>query len=338
MDGWECVVKKDEFSKGDLCVYVEIDSVVPERPEFEFLRDRKFRVRTIRLRGQISQGLVLPISILPGTVAIEEGADVTEVLGITKYDPEAQKEREVAAKQPAQHKNPFVRYMGRFSWFRKLFLKSKRKGGFPEWIAKTDETRIQNLPELFRMERDRGTPFSVTEKIDGQSATYYLRKWSRFRYEFGVCSRNIKLETPDNSSYWTVAKNYNIELTLRDLAKKMNASTIVLQGEIIGPGIQGNKYNRYTYQFFAFNFIVDGKKYQTESIQRILGRYGISAVPIVGTNILLPETIHDLVEYANHESVLRNGQKREGVVMRNYNRDISFKVINPEFLLEDTES
>lgn len=338
MDGWECVVKKDEFSKGDLCVYVEIDSVVPERPEFEFLRDRKFRVRTIRLRGQISQGLVLPISILPGTVAIEEGADVTEVLGITKYDPEAQKEREVTAKQPAQHKNPFVRYMGRFSWFRKLFLKSKRKGGFPEWIAKTDETRIQNLPELFRMERDRGTPFSVTEKIDGQSATYYIRKWSRFRYEFGVCSRNIKLETPDNSSYWTVAKNYNIELTLRDLAKKMNASTIVLQGEIIGPGIQGNKYNRYTYQLFAFNFIVDGKKYQTESIQRILGRYGISAVPIVGTNILLPETIHDLVEYANHESVLRNGQKREGVVMRNYNRDISFKVINPEFLLEDTES
>ena len=338
MDGWECVVKKDEFSKGDMCVYVEIDSVVPERPEFEFLRDRKFRVRTIRLRGQISQGLVLPLSILPGTVAKEEGTDVTEALGITKYDPEAQKEREVASKQPAQHKNPFVRYMGRFSWFRKLFLKSKRKGGFPEWIAKTDETRIQNLPELFRMERDRGTPFSVTEKIDGQSATYYLRKWSRFRYEFGVCSRNIKLETPDSSSYWTVAKNYNIELTLRDLAKKMNASTIVLQGEIIGPCIQGNKYNRYTYQFFAFNFIVDGKKYQTESIQRILGRYGISAVPIVGTNILLPETIHDLVEYANHESVLRNGQKREGVVMRNYNRDISFKVINPEFLLEDTES
>lgn len=338
MDGWECVVKKDEFSKGDLCVYVEIDSVVPERPEFEFLRDRKFRVRTIRLRGQISQGLVLPLSILPEGVAKEEETDVTEVLGITKYDPEAQKEREVAAKQPTQHKNPFVRYMGRFSWFRKLFLKSKRKGGFPEWIAKTDETRIQNLPELFCMERDRGTPFSVTEKIDGQSATYYLRKWSRFRYEFGVCSRNIKLETPDSSSYWTVAKNYNIELTLRDLAKKMNASTIVLQGEIIGPGIQGNKYNRYTYQLFAFNFIVDGKKYPTESIQRILGRYGISAVPIVGTNILLPETIHDLVEYANHESVLRNGQKREGVVMRNYNRDISFKVINPEFLLEDTES
>ena len=338
MDGWECVVKKDEFSKGDLCVYVEIDSVVPERPEFEFLRDRKFRVRTIRLRGQISQGLVLPLSILPEGVAKEEETDVTEVLGITKYDPEAQKEREVAAKQPAQHKNPFVRYMGRFSWFRKLFLKSKRKGGFPEWIAKTDETRIQNLPELFRMERDLVTPFSVTEKIDGQSATYYIRKWSRFRYEFGVCSRNIKLETPDSSSYWTVAKNYNIELTLRDLAKKMNASTIVLQGEIIGPGIQGNKYNRSTYQFFAFNFIVDGKKYQTESIRRILGRYGISAVPIVGTNILLPKTIHDLVEYANHESVLRNGQKREGVVMRNYNRDISFKVINPEFLLEDTES
>ena len=335
VDGWECVVQKGEFHTGEHIVYIEVDSIVPERPEFEFLRDRKFRVRTIKLRGQVSQGLVLPLSILPNGAPTNLGADVTDVLGIKKYDPEAQQEAQLLTKQPIKPKSALVRFLMRFKWYRKLFMKSKRKGGFPDWIVKTDETRIQNLTALFEAERNKGTEFSVTEKMDGQSATYYLRKVSRRKCEFGVCSRNIYLGTPDNSSYWTVAKKYNIEKVLRQLIG--DYETIVLQGEICGNQIQGNKYHISNYELFAFNLIFPEHKCTTAEIKELLAPYGIRSVPIVEEGKTLPDTIAELVEYSKGYSMVRNGQKREGVVMRNVKNNISFKVINPDFLLAEKD-
>ena len=131
VDGWECVVHKDEFQPGQHIVYIEVDSQLPERPEFEFLRDRKFRVRTIKLRGQVSQGLVLPLSVLPNGTKCYLGDDVTEVLGITKYDPQAQQEALLLSNQPKKPANPIAKFLMRFKWYRRLFAKSKRKGGFP---------------------------------------------------------------------------------------------------------------------------------------------------------------------------------------------------------------
>lgn len=335
VDGWECVVQKDAFHVGEHIVYVEVDSVVPERPEFEFLRNRKFRVRTIKLRGQVSQGLVLPLSILPNGTGCDLGDDVTDALGITKYDPEAQQEAQLLTRQPQVPKSAFERFFMRFKWYRKLFMKPKRKGGFPDWIVKTDETRIQNLMTLFETERNKGTKFSVTEKMDGQSATYYLRRVSRRKYEFGVCSRNIRLGEPDTSSYWTVAKKYNIEDVLKQLIGEHE--TIVLQGEICGNQIQGNKYHISGYELFAFNLIYPDHKCGTAEIKELLEPYGIKTVPIVEENKELPSTIAELVEYSKGHSVIRSGQKREGVVMRNVQRNISFKVINPDFLLAEKD-
>lgn len=334
VDGWECVVQKDEFHVGDHVVYVEVDSVMPERPEFEFLRDRKFRVRTIKLRGQVSQGLVLPLSILPeGNYSLED--DVTELLGVTKYDPEAQQEAMLLQKQPAPPKNALIRFLMRFKWYRKLFMKSKRKGVFPEWITKADETRIQNLTTLFNHERDKGTKFSVTEKVDGQSATYYLRKISKRKYEFGVCSRNIYLGTPDNSSYWTVAKQYDIEKALKKLIGDNN--TIVMQGEICGTGIQGNKYHINGYELFVFNLIFPDHKCTTAEIAELCAPLGLKTVPILEEEKVLPQTIAEMVEYSKGNSVVRKEQKREGVVVRNIRNNISFKVINPDFLLAEKD-
>jgi len=332
VDGWECVVQKDEFHVGDHIVYVEVDSVVPERPEFEFLRDRKFRVRTIKLRGQVSQGLVLPMTILPvGRYAL--GSDVTEILGITKYDPQAQQEAMLLQKKPPQ--NRFVKFMMRFKWYRKLFAKPKRKGGFPDWIAKTDETRIQNLTTLFEVEQKRGTPFSVTEKMDGQSVTYYLRRLSKRKFAFGVCSRNIYLGTPDNSSYWTIARQYDIENVLKKLIG--DYETVVMQGEICGSGIQGNKYHISNYDLFVFNLIFPDRKCTTPEIAELVAPLGLKTVPILEEGKVLPETIAELVEYSKGSSVVRKGQKREGVVMRNLKNNISFKVINPDFLLAEKD-
>lgn len=337
VDGWECVVQKGEFAVGQHIVYIEVDSIVPDRPEFEFLRDRKFRVRTIKLRKQVSQGLVLPMSILPpGTYALD--MDVTEILGIKKYDPQAEQERQLLAcaddNRVKQHGKLF-QFMMRFRWFRKCFGPKPKKKGFPAWIVKTDEERIQNKTTMFENEKKNGTRFMVTEKIDGQSATYFLEKIGRKKYEFGVCSRNIRLGKPDNSSYWSIAAKYDIKSVLMQLIG--DHDRIVLQGEIIGPGIQKNKYRVNGYDFYAFNLIFPDHKCDTREIARLLQPFSIKAVPVLEEGKVLPETIADLVEYAKGTSTLLAGQKREGVVMRSYDPDISFKVINPDFLLANDE-
>lgn len=338
VDGWECVIaKKDGFQIGDKIVYVEIDSIVPDRPEFEFLRDRKFRVRTIKLRGQVSQGLVLPISILPSVRDYQVNDDVTEILGIKKYDPQAEQEERLLNNSTYKTNIWYPSFLMRFKWFRNIILKPK-KGGFPSWIAKTDEERIQNKTIMFDIEKKNGTLFSVTEKIDGQSGTYFLEQTGRKKYEFGVCSRNIRLSRPDNSSYWTVARQFEIEKCLKSLIAWFdNCRRVVLQGEIIGTGIQGNKYKVNGYDFYAFNLIIDGKKIPTTEMTNFLAPSGIKSVPIVDENVELKETIQDMVEYSKGKSVLIPSQKREGVVMRNYDKNISFKIINPDFLLAEKD-
>ena len=153
--GWQLVIKKDELKQGDLCVYVEIDSILPERDVFEFLRNKQFRIKTVRLRGQVSQGICFPLNILPEGLLIEEGADMTGSLGIAKYEPPV----------PA-------------------CLNGIMKGDFPSFIPKTDETRVQVLQTL--LDEHEGKPCYVSEKLDGSSATYYIKYGV-----FGVCSRNM---------------------------------------------------------------------------------------------------------------------------------------------------
>ena len=330
VDGWECVIKKNEgFKAGDSVVYIEIDSIVPDKPEFEFLRDRKFRVRTIRLRGQVSQGLVLPTSILPKKYPLD--ADVTEVLGIKKYDPQAEQEAMMLTTNK-EASNPIIKWLLRFGWFRKLYIKPK-KGGFPAWIVKTDEERIQNKTRMFEIEKALGTVFSVTEKVDGQSVTFFLERFG-LTDEFGVCSRNLRLFKPDTSSYWTTASQLNIKDVLKSIIG--NEKRVVLQGEILGTGIQGNKYKVDGYDFYAFNLIYPNRKVPTEEMAEILKPFGIKTVPLLDNAFTLKDTIPEMVEVAKGQSTLLN-IKREGIVLRNYKRNISFKVINPEFLLAEKD-
>ena len=180
--------------------------------------------------------------------------------------------------------------------------------------------------------------FDSTEKIDGSSATYFIKKTKVLglfnRYDFGVCSRNLRLKTPNSSYYWKIAKGYNIANILIDLLDKFNASKIVLQGEIVGKGIQKNKYHIKGFDFFAFNLIIDGKKHRTIDIQKILKPYKINTVPILDTNVELLDNIDEMVKNAQGKSTLYNTE-REGKVWRDINNNISFKVINPKFLLKN---
>lgn len=330
VDGWECVVKKSEgFKPGDKIVYVEIDSIMPDRPEFEFLKDRNMRVKTIKLRGQISQGLVLPLSVLPKGGEYKVGDDVTDILGVKKYDPQAEQEEKAAG----GGKRGIKKYLMRFAWFRRFFGK-KERDEFPNWISKTDEERIQNKVVMFEHERDQRTPFIVTEKIDGTSGTFYIKRIRKNKFEFGVCSRNRRLTPHDNSSYWAVCDKFDIKRCLKGLLDAYDANSVILQGEIIGTGIQGNKYEVTGYDFYAFNLIADGVKINTVDMTAMLGWYNIKSVPIVEEEFTLPDTIAELVEYSKGRSKLLPSREREGLVIRSYEKNISFKVINPDFLIK----
>jgi hypothetical protein len=332
--GWELVVKKGEFKVGELCIYCEVDSVLPDKKEFEFLRDRKFRIKTIKLKGQVSQGICFPLGIIPMTI-LKEGEDVTERIGIVKYETPTEKNERKRIEIKA---NKVKRFLMKYSFFRELIYKPS-KSGFPSFIKKTDEDRIQLFPRICEDHKD--TIFQVTEKLDGQSATYFLvrneKKWFEFwkdKFVFGVCSRNYHLLREDNSSWWTVAKQLDMKSKLLRIIN--DNKYIVIQGEILGAGIQGNKYGIEGYDFYVFNIFND-KKTLDNSYQRVnCSLLGLKVVPMIDDFLKLKPTIRENVEYAKGQSNL-NSCLREGLVFRNYEKNISFKIINPDFLLKYDE-
>ena len=307
VDGWKVVVAKNvEHKVGDMVVYCEIDSFLPIKEEFEFLRKSSykkmsdgtegFRLRTIKLKGQVSQGLILPLKDLqlPNKDLLEVGMDVTNLLGISKYEPPI----------PAE-------------------LSGKVKGLFPSFLRKTDEERVQNLSNEY--ENLKQHKFYVTEKLDGSSATFY----SKYGV-FGVCSRNLELLETEGNTFWKVARELKLEewLTSQDV----NYS---IQGELIGESIQGNPYKikGQTVGFFnAFN--IDTQEYLgLEEFEKLISSMGIKSVPILDREFTLPDTIDELLTYADEKSVLNSNFDREGVVIRSLDRKISFKVISNKFLL-----
>lgn len=360
--GWQVVVSKhDNFTVGGNVIYIEIDSIVPnDREEFAFLKDRKYRVKTIKLRGQVSQGLIMPTSILPkGTYNV--GDDVTDILGIKKYEPKTtntppeSNEMRLRGAHPKLYRRPWFKKMMRYEWFRKitfkLFLPKKKNSGWPAWIVKTDEERVQNMLWVLQNKK----PMIVTEKLDGTSSTYSLHK-EGLKWKFYVCSRNVVQDTPDKKSYlndvnniegnvyWEMANKYNIEKALTILKDKLDAREYVtLQGETVGEGIQKNKYNFKGHDIFFFNLIVDGKKIDSLSASQLLEILYFANceifdekfrwVPIITTKYILPDTFEELMEYSTGKSTLED-TLREGYVFRNYDDNISFKCVSNDFLLK----
>jgi hypothetical protein len=327
--GWQCVIsKRDGFKVGDLVVYIEVDSIVPPSTEFEFLRESKFRIKIAKRRGQISEGLVMPMDILSAHKNLwREGDDVTELLGITKY--ESQSDIEQNATFTVVSKNPFIKFMRRFAWFRKYFGEKKLDGNFPTFISKTDEDRIQIHPEWLEQYAD--LPFQVTEKLDGQSATYALVKKGK-QYDFIVCSRTQR-RFLDGSNWWKIVRQTKIESLLHELIG--SNEWVAIQGEIVGAGIQGNKYGLSGIKLFAFQIVVPSGRISPHSIEAILNRFGVECVPMVSWSFRLPDSVSTMVDIAKGmKSLLNKTKLREGIVLRNYENKVSFKVINPEFLLK----
>jgi RNA ligase (TIGR02306 family) len=315
--GWKVVAAKDVNHKvGDLVVYCEIDSFLPIKEEFEFLRKSSykkmsdgtegFRLKTIKLRGQVSQGLILPIKELSifqfaSSSNLSEGDDVTNILGITKYEPPI----------PAE-------------------LAGKVKGGFPSFIPKTDEERVQNLSKEYdEWKLQSKHKFYVTEKLDGSSATYYIKDGV-----FGVCSRNLELLETEGNTFWKVARELDLENKMKSL--NMNIS---LQGELIGEGIQGNPYKikGQTVRFFTGFDIDNFKRISFPQLVVMLMKLNLQYVPVLNNEFgfVLPDTIEGMLEYAENKSQLNEDTEREGVVVRSMDGTISFKAISNKFLLSE---
>jgi len=314
VNGWKVVVAKNVGHKiGDYVIYCEIDSFLPIKEEFEFLRKSSykkmadgsegFRLKTIKLRGQVSQGLIIPINILMNyknfVLEFDEGSDVSEILGIIKYEPPV----------PAE-------------------LAGIAKGLFPSFIPKTDEERIQNLSEeISKWNNEYSEGFYVSEKLDGSSATFYYNDGV-----FGVCSRNLELLETEGNTFWRVAREMDLENKMRSLGYNVS-----LQGELVGEGIQGNPYKIKGQKVFFFNvFNIDKHEYAgTHEFVNTIHGLSLDTVPKLETNYILPNTIEEILQYADGKSYLNPHFDREGVVMRSKDRKISFKAISNKFLLNE---
>jgi len=338
VEGWSIIVKKGEYDIGDKTVFVEIDSVLPEKPEFEFLRSKKFRIKTMKMAGVLSQGICFPLSVLPQDKEYNLEEDVTDLMGIKQYeatqdiDPE-----DVKIETPKRFNSPIFRVLFKVAFIRKLLLPKKQKKGFPGFISKTDETRIQNMPFILK---NKDIKFVVREKIDGQSGTFFLQKldkkwfWQKQGYDFGVCSRNLRLWNENSSSQWFVAKKYNIKAVLEDLIGDYDF--VAIQGECIAPNVQGNKYKVKEPDFYAFNLIYPSGRINCLDGEKRLQKYGIKWCPLIDDDYLSPDTVNEMLDFATGKSALSN-ILREGIVLRNYEKNISFKAVSPDFLIKNDE-
>ena len=328
IEGWHVIVGKSDFQIGDKCIYIEIDSVLdPQNPVFEQARKRCNRVRTMKMGSVFSEGIAYPLSAFGmNPDDWNEGDDVTEKLHIIKYDEYGDSDKEIP-NLPNPKYNKFQLF-----WY-KLFGFPKRKGksdGFPSLVSKTDETRIQNIPEVLQNKE----PVIVSQKIDGQSGTYLLEKTGFFGKEkFTVTSRNHTVEK-DTSNYWQIAMKYDLKERMSLLRQELNVPWVCIQGEIAGPGIQKNPSQLKELDFFAFNLITPNGRYGTKEMVEIMYKYGIPTVPIIDYNYILPDTVDEMLTYATGPDILNPQVLREGVVIRSQDGQKSFKAVSPEYLIK----
>jgi len=304
VNGWWVVSKKGEYSEGDRCVYFEVDSVLPIKPEYEFLRKscyvnkdwvEGFRLKTIKLRKQVSQGLVVQVPDELKESPI--GSDVTEHLEVTKWEPPI----------PAN-------------------LAGQVKGNFPSFIRKTDQERLENCYEELKRTHHY-EEFEATLKLDGSSCTIYIKDGV-----YGVCSRNLDLEMNDenkDNSFVKMALKW--EDNIRGLGRN-----IAIQSELMGPGVQGNREKLKEHELFVFDvFDIDAHSYlgSAERLGIIKG-IGLKHVPILDTCKPLLLDLDMIIKNSDVPSL--SNKVAEGVVYKSIESpDVSFKVINHKFLLKE---
>lgn len=350
IQGWKVIVGKDQFNVGDNCVYFEIDSILPDVEMFSNIKTRsKLRIKTMKLGGVYSFGFCISIDDAKKLSKelktkwprkLKEGLDVTEILKVEKYEEDEWNRR---AKGYTKPHGPIYKWFMRFAWFRKLVQPKKLSRAWPEFLIKTDEERVENLVNAFERWRDEKIPFHITSKMDGQSATFCLKE-----KEFIVCSRNCRLNrrTQSDSLFFETAEKYRIEDLLRyiktDLVEDLHIGNkveyVCLQGEQCGPTINGNRIGLKDIKLYIFNLIIKTEEgiFKLNPMTFETEFYNFSkleCVPYLGETVL-PENIDELRKMSYGYYNGDGKHLREGIVLRNYDKNISFKCVNPDYLLK----
>lgn len=351
-NGWWVIIgKNDNLQVGDKCVYFEVDSKVNAKDErFAFLEKRNYKIKTQKMCKVISQGLLMPLSLFPELGDAEINTDVTDILKVTyaveednarkKVDPDA-KYKAMAARKPNIFKKSWARWMMRRTWGRKFmfFFFGKKKDnprGFPTFVSKTDEERVENQP--WRI--GDGKTYLCTEKLDGTSCTYALERKGKKKFEFYVCSRNVRQQDEkqecyhDHNIYWDLAFKYNIEAVLRDiLTLRPDLKWVCIQGEGVG-SVQGNPLKLTEDDLYVFNFKDSAVgRWGSYEARILLDKYGMKWVPILG-EVQMPDTMEELKQLATGKSVVNPNVMREGLVYRSLDGSDSFKNVSREYLLK----
>jgi RNA ligase (TIGR02306 family) len=319
VDGWNVVVQKGLYNVDDLAVYFEIDSFIPNALAPFLTKEGHYpkvyegvqgeRLKTVRLRKQRSQGLLMPLSEITATlqfasyqdgveVDLTEGTDLTDLLGILKWEPT------ISAQ-----------------------LAGQVKGNFPSLVPKTDQERIQNLAR--ELGKWKGNTWTVTEKLEGSSCTMYLSTEG----DFEVCSRNLSLKFSESNTFWGQAIRYDVEAKMRE----RGMCGVAIQGELVGPGIQDNIYGLSHHDFYVFHIydVKEGKKLRLGTREVICEMLGLKHVPVLkyAETVGAEDTVADILEYAEGKSQLNPKQEREGVVFEcNVDTNISWKAISNKYL------
>lgn len=326
--GWNIVARKGEFKIGDLCCYIQIDTILPETEQFEFLRERKFRCKTIKLRGQISQGLVIP---LPEGIW-NEGEDLTEIIGVKKYEKvDNNPEKYEKIRMPKiWYKKLF--YIIKYNYLYKIFpnIQPKFRSPFPtQLVGITNEERIQNCPET--LQTHKGKEFIVSLKCDGSSITLIHNKVFG-KSKIRICSRKFELHDKKNDWY-RVYKDTNFKEYIIRLVKYYKTNDIIVQGEAIGK-FNGNHHNLQYNEIRLFNIYVNGKRINQKEFYDACINLNIPTCPFLG-NIILNHSLEEILKLSEIKDLLNPKVPAEGLVWRCISDNTSFKVINNQYLLQE---
>lgn len=373
--GWRVIVQKGQFNVGDPAIYFEIDSRVPSDKEcFAFLEKRHYKVKTLKMCKTISQGLLMHASDFGWTTCEKECDNgeikgivddkgethfsdnesrfLTQQLGVTYADeednqrkaPSVDKYKKMASRHPNIFKKPFVRWLMKHSWGRKLMFfffgkKKDKKNGWPAWVQKTDEERVQNMPWILNNEEQ----WIATEKVDGTSTTFTMKRSKFGKKEFYVCSRNVcfdSIEKPcyyDTNVYWEMAQKYDVfNVLTKMLNEHPEEEWITIQGETYGEGVQRREYSMNGHDFAAFNLVFSTKgRVGTMEMINILSQYNVPCVPVVEEEMKINqfENVDAILNYAEGNSKI-DGQPREGIVFRTLDGTKSFKAVSNSFLIK----
>lgn len=324
--GWEVVAKIGEYKPNDVAIYCEVDSWIPKEVAGFLFKGRSYngvegeRLRTIKLRGSLSQGLLLPLSILH-----DLAFDFVDDEGEAVYTPADYKDFEVVGSDVTD-------FLGIQKWEKPLpaCLGGLAKGNFPSFIPKTDQERVQNLSRT--LEKYWGEVFEATLKLDGSSCTIYFDD----HHGSGVCSRNLNLVESEGNAFWQAARKYEIIEKLIDYNIR-TGHNLAVQGEVIAPNIQGNYEKVQELEFYAFDvYDITAQRYLLPEERRwVLEHLNIPQVPVFEWKWALDDTwnVAQILEIAEGNG-MNKGVSREGLVFKHHKSDFSFKAISNAYLLK----